>query len=301
MTQQTGNIPPAPADVASELSLLSPIAEFRDLEVYHFSGNDCPETLRSIGYLREEVFRASGSGRGVACDLDNLDTGEYAYYQLIAWDPIEQQLVAVYRYQPGQHAAGNEKKYLRTANLFDYSDTFRNKMLPHAIELGRSVVNPAARRNHSGFYALWKGLGTLIKMYGDIQYFFGTVSLYSTMDDNAGNCLLAYLQRHYPPPEPLLKAKKENHHIPRPTEAPDITSPVAEKDSDTPVNRIKKLDELMKACGDSMPPILRSYMSLSNDIWFDDSIIDFDFGNAYVIGLIVPIRNIHPRFRKIFI
>lgn len=300
MTSYSGKNISGSSEITSELVNMTPIAHFRGIDVYCFSGEDCPATLREIGYLREEGFKAYGGGRGVDCDLDEWDHGESAYYQLIAWDPDEKKLVASYRYQPGKQGIDNEEHYLRTANLFDYSETFRKTMLPNAIELGRSVVSPSAKRGQFGFFAIWKGLGALLRLHPEVQYFFGTVSLHTTMSPDAANALISYLIQHYPPPEPLLKAKKEIAFQPD-REKTDISEPAAPDEQDIPENRIRKLSGLMKEFGDFMPPILKSYMGLSNDIWFGDPVIDHDFSDAVIIATIVPIKNINPKFRKLFL
>ena len=299
MTSSFGHSTPRLSDIVAEIADLTPIAGFRGLDVYRFSGNDYPSTLREIGKLREVGFRSIGGGLGIEYDLDDLDTGDNAYFQLIAWDPREKQLVAVYRYQLGWRVIGEDVNYLRTANLFDYSYTFRKKILPYAMELGRSVVNPSAKLRRFGFFAIWKGLGALLRMHPETHYFFGTVSLRTNMNPVAVNCLISYLQHHYPPPEPMLMAKKEIVYHPMPEKA-DIAAPVEKGDRDIPENRIRKLTGLMTYHRDTMPSILKSYMGLSNKIWFGESVIDHDFGDAYVIGIIVPIQNINFKFRKLF-
>ncbi len=299
MTSNSGHNTSDPAKITSELAQLTPVVSFRGLEVHCFSGKECPATLKEVGYLRETAFQAAGGGRGVECDLDDWDTGENAYDQLIAWDPDEKQLVASYRYQPGKRGIPEEEKHLRTANLFDYTDAFREKILPKSIELGRSAVNPSAKRNKFGFFAIWKGLGALLRIHPEVNYLFGTVSLHTTIKPQAGNELLSYLQQHYPPPEPLLKAKREITFEPDPGQA-DLSTPVQQGEQDTPENRIKKLTGLMRDHSDFMPLILKSYMGLSNDIWFCDAVVDHDFGDAWIIGMIVPVDNINAKFRKMF-
>ncbi|GEM_PF-922041 len=327
-----------PVAVAEELEALTPIAEFRGLLIYHFSGNDFPATLYEIGRLREKGFMAIGAGTGVECDLDEYDTGENAYYQLVAWDPDEMEMVAIYRYQPGSRGYGvsGSVRKLRTANLFDFSDSFRNELLPRAIELGRSVANPSAKKHRFGFFAIWKGLGTLLRIYPETRYFFGTVSLHTHMNRDAVRCIISYLQKHYAPPEPMLRPKKEIAYDPgadwsKPTndkkpgvrgatapgtpgaegpvavtpEGPDaagrgVPDAVAPGCPDTPEKRIKHLTALMEHYGETVPMILKSYMSLAKGIWFDGAVIDHHFSDACIISLIVPLENIDPEFRSKF-
>lgn len=239
----------------------------------------------------------SGAGRGVEVDLDDLDFGKYAYHQLIVWDSQEKQLVAVYRFQYGKRSQEAGDEYLRTTSLFEYSDEFRKNMLPYAIELGRSVVNPSARKSRFGFYALWKGLGAVLQRNPELKYFFGNVSLYKTMNISALHLLVSYLETHYPSPEPLLKAKSHLRFTAGVT-APEAVPP---GETDTPDQRIKQLSRLMNEYGEDVPQILKSYMSLSNEIWFGETVIDRDFGDAWEIGIIVPLNHIDPKIKETFL
>jgi len=323
--------------VSKELGSLDPIAEFRGLLIYHFSGNDYPAALSAIGRLRVEGYMAIGAGTGMECDLDEFDTGENAYFQLVAWDPDEKEMVAIYRYQPGSRGYGESGsvRKLRTANLFDFSDSFRNELLPRAIELGRSVANPTAKKHRFGFFAVWKGLAALLSIYPETRYFFGTVSLHTHMNPDAVRCIISYLQKHYTPPEPMLRPKNEIAYDPGadakaagstggkkphgvspggatdPAGAADpggatgpvvpaVPDAVAPGCPDTPEKRIKHLTVLMEQYDETVPMILKSYMSLSKDIWFDGAVIDHDFSDACIISLIVPLENIDPEFRSKF-
>ena len=53
-------------------------------EIYIVTYHQAPNVVREIGRLREIAFRAAGGGTGKACDLDEFDTCEHPYYQLIA-------------------------------------------------------------------------------------------------------------------------------------------------------------------------------------------------------------------------
>ena len=335
MTVYPAESEPNPDTVAAELAALTPIAEFRGLLMYHFSGNDFPAALSEIGRLREKGFVAIGAGTGVECDLDEYDTGENAYFQLVAWDPEEKEMVAIYRYQPGSRGYGKSGSVqkLRTADLFDFSETFREQLLPHAMELGRSVANPTAKKHRFGFFAIWKGLGALLRIYPETRYFFGTVSLHTHMSRDAVRCIISYLQKHYAPPEPMLRSKKEIAYDPgadatapgaKGAEKPDavaaddpdspgsvtpngpdamgqgVPDAVAPGHPDTPEKRIKRLTALMAHYDETVPMILKSYMSLAKGIWFDGAVIDHHFSDACIISLIVPLENIDPEFRSKF-
>lgn len=56
--------------------------------------HNAPNTLREIGRLRELTFRAAGGGTDKDCDLDDFDTSEQCYQQLIVWDQKLKKLLA---------------------------------------------------------------------------------------------------------------------------------------------------------------------------------------------------------------
>ena len=54
-------------------------------EIYVIDAHNAPNTLNEIGRLREIVFREAGGGTGKALDLDEFDTMDNCYKQLIVW------------------------------------------------------------------------------------------------------------------------------------------------------------------------------------------------------------------------
>lgn len=284
--------------IARELAALTPLARFRGLVVYAFYGDDCPRTLQAIGRLREQGFRAAGAGRGMEEDLDHRDSGPNAYQQLVVWDPDNTELVALYRFQLGSMAALNGLDILRTYSLFDYSDRFVNTILPFAIELGRSVVNPTARKRNLGFFATWVGLGALLRAYPTVAYFFGNVSLYNTLPAAGRDALVAYMHRFYAPPEPLLVARPDIRYT---SESSLSDRQASTANDDSPEQRINQLRDLLSPWDMTIPPVLQSYMSLSTGIWCGETAKDEDFGDALEMGLVVPVSTINAKIRARFI
>jgi len=289
-------IPPQErATLKQELARAQPIAFSHGLALYDLEGERFPATLREIGRLREQVFRSAGAGRGVDCDLDELDQGPLAYRQLIAWDPHNLELVALYRYQLGERATEAGDGVLRTARLFDYSPAFRKHYLPWSIELGRSVVNPHARRRRLGFHAIWRGLGALTALHPNICYFFGNVSLYQSIPKAARDTMIQFLERHYAPTMPLLIARPGlRYEACIQKTAPPVAS------ADSPKQRIQRLRQAIQSEGVGLPPILQAYLSLGLELWFGDTVHDADFGDALEIGIVVPLDRIDPSFRERF-
>lgn len=67
-------------------------------DIYIITHHDAPNVMREIGRLREIAFRAAGGGTGMALDLDEFDTCERPYYQLIVWNPDAEEILGGYRF-----------------------------------------------------------------------------------------------------------------------------------------------------------------------------------------------------------
>lgn len=281
--------------IRQELAALTPLVTVRGLQVFSAQAEHIPVTMLEIGRLREVIFRQSGAGRNLARDLDALDYGEAAYYQLVVWDPKRLELVAMYRYQLGWQSAHYGHAILRTSQLFDYSSVFCQRVLPYGIELGRSVVNTEAKASSLGFYALWAGLGALAQLYPQLQYFFGNVSLYQSLGREALDTIVSFCQQLYAPPEPMMRAKAGLQF--QASEALDCSAwqPL------DPAGRIRQLQQLLKRLNCRLPPILQSYLSVGNAIWFDDAALDDDFGQAYELSIVVPLTAVSGVIRQRFL
>ena len=70
-------------------------------EIYIVDSHDSPNVMKEIGRLREEAFRDSGGGSGLSMDIDEFDTMENPYRQLIVWDPDAQAILGGYRFIAG--------------------------------------------------------------------------------------------------------------------------------------------------------------------------------------------------------
>ena len=157
-------------------------------EIYIVTAHDAPQVMREIGRLREVAFRYYGGGTGLAMDIDEYDTMENPYRQLLVWDPEEEQILGGYRFLCGSDIRfdANQKPVLATAHLFNYSPTFIRDYLPFTVELGRSFVTleyQATRSSSRGLFVLdnlWDGLGALSVVDPTLKYYFGKVTMYNT-------------------------------------------------------------------------------------------------------------------------
>ena len=139
-------IPPVPADtLASELTRDKFVrnTNYGKNEIYIVTYHNSPNVVREIGRLRELTFRYAGGGTGKPLDLDEFDTCEKPYYQLIVWSPEDKAIVGSYRYLRCKDAqVKSDIIQLATVELFEFSPKFMKDYYPYTIELGRSFVNP---------------------------------------------------------------------------------------------------------------------------------------------------------------
>ena len=82
-------------------------------EIYIVDAHNAPDVLLEIGRLREIAFREAGGGTGKAYDLDEFDTKDNCYKQLIVWNPEAEEIIGGYRYILGtdiEVAADGDRK-----------------------------------------------------------------------------------------------------------------------------------------------------------------------------------------------
>ncbi|MFI3286617.1 MAG: GNAT family N-acetyltransferase [Rikenellaceae bacterium] len=283
--------------VAREL-LLAELTEERkvretnkaDNEIYIFSAAECPALMREVGRLREESFREAGGGTGNEVDIDEADTITNGYLQLIVWDRAEQEIVGGYRFIICENS---NPKHLSTEHYFDFSDKFRNEYLPRTIELGRSFVQCKyqPRRNRKGIYALdnlWDGLGGLMVLNPECEYFFGKITMYTTFDAEARSLIIAFLKRYFPDNEQLMSAKKPLDVC------ADQAAATAIFVGETYDENYKILIQSVREAGETIPPLFNAYMSLSPTMKTFDTFLNLDFGEVEETGILITMGDIYP-------
>lgn len=131
------------------------------MEIFLCRQHESPCLMREIGRLRELTFRTVGEGSGAPRDIDRYDRD---YQQLVLWDRDELEVVGAYRLGDCRSIVaerGGEGLYTHT--LFEYQPAMGG-VLPQALELGRSFVQPRYQNRQSLDY-LWYGIGAVIKRY----------------------------------------------------------------------------------------------------------------------------------------
>jgi len=113
-------------------------------EIYIITAHNAPNVMKEIGRLREIAFREAGGGTGKAMDIDEFDTCENCYKQLIVWNPEAEEIIGGYRYLEGTKWDTDDKGQprLATSHMFHFSEKFLRDYAPYTIELVRSPALP---------------------------------------------------------------------------------------------------------------------------------------------------------------
>lgn len=185
-------------------------------EIYIVTYHNAPNTLREIGRLREIAFREAGGGTGKELDLDEFDTCENCYKQLIVWNPEAQEIIGGYRYQYGTdwELDENHQPKLATSHMFHFSEMFIKEYMPYTVELGRSFVSleyQNVRKNTKSIFALdnlWDGLGALTVLNPQVRYFFGKMTMYPSYIRRGRDMILYFLKKHFDDKDNLITPMK---------------------------------------------------------------------------------------------
>lgn len=264
-------------------------------EVYLINYRQAPHIVREIGRLRELTFRAAGGGTGLACDLDENDTGRDAYDQLIVWNREDEEVIAGYRLIRCADVGTDERGTLNlsTAHYFHFSDQFKKDYLPYTIELGRSFVQPRyqpAKDNRKGLFSLdnlWDGLGAVVMSNPDVKYLFGKVTMYPHYNREARDLLLYFLERYFPDPDRLVWPIRPLENAGDPKRFNGVFDGLDYKEG------YKELNSRVRALGENIPPLINTYMNLSLTMKVFGTAINDEFGEVEETGILITIADIY--------
>jgi Acetyltransferase (GNAT) domain len=268
-----------------------------DNELYIINQHNAPNVILEIGRLREEAFRMGGGGTGKEVDLDEYDTSAHCYQQLIVWNPEENEIVGGYRYILCAKAKDKEGNYhLSTLHYFDFSEQFYTEYLDKTIELGRSFVQPNYQNkdgNRKGLFSLdnlWDGLGALMVLHKDeVQYFSGKMTMYKQFNQIARDHIIGFLHHYFPDNEKLVTAK--------PALAKQTSNNI-----DAFLAKLKTLEykeghillnHIVKEHGETVPPLINSYMNLSSTMKTFETAYNPDFGDVDETCILVDMLDIY--------
>ena len=263
-------------------------------EIYIVTWQDAPNTLREIGRLREIAFRAAGGGTGKAMDLDEFDTMENPYKQLIVWNPEAEEIIGGYRYLLGTEARFDEQgqPILATSHMFHFSDRFIRDYLPYTIELGRSWVTLEYQSPRAGATALfaldnlWDGLGALTVVKPGVRYLFGKMTMYPSYDRVARDMILFFLKKHFGDPDGLIIPTKP---LEIEQDCEEMKRLFCEKEFKADY---RILNREVRARGYNIPPLVNAYMGLSPTMRMFGTAINYGFGDVEETGILIAVDEI---------
>ncbi|MBQ9652221.1 MAG: GNAT family N-acetyltransferase [Prevotella sp.] len=263
-------------------------------EIYIVTAHNAPNVMREIGRLREEAIREAGGGTGLDCDIDEFDTCENCYKQLIVWNPETSEIIGGYRYLMGTDWQMDDKgqPILATSHMFRFSEKFLREYMPYTVELGRSFVSleyQNVQKNTKSIFALdnlWDGLGALYVIKPELKYFFGKVTMYPSYIRKGRDMILYFLKKHFGDKEGLITPMK-----PLIIETPE-EGLAAIFTADNFRDNYKILNQEIRKMGYNIPPLVNAYMNLSPTMKLFGTAINYGFGDVEETGILIAMDEI---------
>ena len=265
-------------------------------EIYVVNNENSPNVLREIGRLREVSFRAVGGGSGTECDLDHFDLEDKACFQVVVWNPEEEEIIGGYRFTKWSMASFHEngQPYVNTEHLFDFSQKFIDEYFPYCIEMARAFVQPkyqSAQAGRKALFALdnlWEGIGGVVASNPDVKYLTGKVTIYSSSPELSRKAMIYYLDMSFGDREGLLMSKN-----------PELWTPQQEDffkelfTGDGYKENYLILNNFVKSFNDTIPPLIHLYVGLSPTMKTFGTTFDPDFGDCYDTAMMITVSDIY--------
>lgn len=263
-------------------------------DIYIITAHNAPNVMKEIGRLREIAFRAGGGGTGLSMDIDEYDTMENPYRQLIVWNPESEEIIGGYRYLLGTDVRYDEHGHpiLATAHMFNFSQKFLEEYLPITIELGRSFVSldyQSSRADAKSLFALdnlWDGLGALTVLMPSVKYFFGKMTMYPSYNRTARDMILYFLNKHFGDKDGLVTPEEP---LSLDTDAKFLAELFCEEGFK---EDYRILNREVRQLGCNIPPLVNAYMSLSPTMRVFGTAINYEFGNVEETGIMIAFNEI---------
>ncbi len=263
-------------------------------EIYIITAHDSPNVMLEIGRLREEAFREAGGGTGESVDIDEFDTCENCYKQLIVWNPEAQEIIGGYRYLLGTDVEYDEEGQpkLATGQMFHFSERFIRDYMPYTVELGRSFVSlpyQNVKANTKSIFALdnlWDGLGALTIICPEVKYYFGKVTMYPSYIRKGRDMILYFLRKHFKDHDELIKPMKP---LELTTDESELEALFCEDDFKADY---KILNHEIRSLGYNIPPLVNAYMNLSPTMKLFGTAINYGFGDVEETGILIAVDEI---------
>jgi putative hemolysin len=287
---------PVAADaLTAEVAGLKPervLIEAGDFQVLFAPADELPLTLREIGRLREETFRAVGEGTGRSLDLDEFDN---SYWHLVLWHRQNNEVAGAYRVcRTDEQVAKRGLEGLYTRTLFDFDKDLIDGLGP-ALELGRSFVRVEYQRAYAPLMLLWKGISQILLREPRYKVFLGPVSISSQYPAAAQRLMVEFLERQH------AAAGLIGRVVPR---TPPRFPAGGEVNLSALARAAADLDEVSRLVADidpvlgGVPILIRQYVKLGGQ--FLGANVDPAFSNVLDVLLTVDLNRTEPRVMERF-
>ena len=263
-------------------------------EIYVVTAHQAPNVMLEIGRLREIAFREAGGGTGKDTDIDEFDTCENCYKQLIVWNPEEEEIIGGYRYLLGTDWELNDQgqPILATSHMFHFSEKFLRDYMPYTVELGRSFVSleyQNVQLNTKSIFALdnlWDGLGALTVLFPNVRYFFGKMTMYPSYIRKGRDMILYFLKKHFDDKENLITPMNPLKIEADPQELEKLFCGKNFKED------YRILNGEIRKMGYNIPPLVNAYMGLSPTRKLFGTAINDGFGDVEETGILIAVDEI---------
>lgn len=268
--------------------------------IYIVTAHNAPNTMREIGRLREEAFRTAGGGTGKEVDIDEFDTCDNCYKQLIVWNPEEEEIIGGYRFLEGEdwELDDNGQPILATSHMFHFSEKFLKEYKNQTVELGRSFVSLGYQSSEKGAKSifaldnLWDGLGAITVVNPNLKYYFGKMTMYPSYIRRGRDMILYFLKKYFEDKERLIIPMKPLK----------IDTPDSEFENlfcmPTFKENYRILNREIRSLGYNIPPLINAYMNLSPTMKLFGTAINYGFGDVEETGILIAVDEIFEDKRK---
>lgn len=268
--------------------------------IYIITAHDAPNTMLEIGRLREEAFRAAGGGTGKEADIDEFDTCDNCYKQLIVWNPEHEEIIGGYRFLEGEDwdMDDNGQPILATSHMFHFSDKFLKEYKDQTVELGRSFVSLGYQSSEKGAKSifaldnLWDGLGAITVVNPKLKYYFGKMTMYPSYIRRGRDMILYFLKKYFEDTDRLIIPMKPLQIDTPDSEFENLFCESTFKDNYRILNRE------IRSLGYNIPPLINAYMNLSPTMKLFGTAINYGFGDVEETGILIAVDEIFEDKRK---
>ena len=146
-------------------------------------------------------------------------------------------------------------------------------------------------------HAVWSGLGALIAELPHMHYFFGKITTYNQLGEQARAILFTFMDTYFRDGEELVRPKPEffvEHSC------PDLRYRNLFSGNDYKRDFAVARD-VFSQLGESIPPLFISYAGLSTTMRSFGTARNPHFGNVHETAILVRIADIRPKYINTFV